>query len=527
MNKSIRYALVFLGLWISCVSVTADETANPFLGRWALTIPGGGAGWLGVEQKDGDLDASILWVGGSVVPVRADVDGDTLKLERDHKIRHRDAKGKVVRTEEFTEEILAKVSGDTLRLTQIWPRSDGKGVRRNDFTGKRIPPLPPKPNLSNVKYGEPIVLFDGTNLDGWKLTNPGQTNGWSVKDGVLVNRPIQQKGKRHVSYGNLRTVADEFEDFNLKLEVNVPRRGNSGIYLRGIYEVQVSDTYGKNLDSHNMGGIYSRITPVVNAEKPAGQWQTMNITLLDRHVTVELNGKVIIDNEPLLGCTGGALWSDEFRPGPIYLQGDHTAVNYRNIVLTPIIKRQANQQPVIFEDRFEGKLADGWTWLRENPPAWRIKRGALEICVEPGVANTVKNALVRQAPDRSRGKFAVDVTVTNTTRPTQQYEQAGITWYHDGKPVFKLVKELIDGGLFIIPGRKPMPSKTVQLRLIVNSDSFIAQYRPDAAGEFQTAATGKLPAPGNDRVSIQCYNGPADAEHWIRFDDFRILKLPD
>jgi hypothetical protein len=525
MNKSICYALFFLGLWITCVSVTADETANPFLGRWALTIPGGGAGWLGVTEEYGHLRAQILWGGGSVVPLdNARTDGDALEVSRLHKVPRKDSKGKVLWTDTITERIVAKVSGDTLQLTQIRPRFNGKGTDYNEFSGKRIPPLPPKPDLSKARYGEPIVLFDGTNLDGWKLTNPGQTNGWSVKDGVLVNKPVQQKGKRHVSYGNLRTVA-EFEDFNLKLEVNVPRRGNSGIYLRGIYEVQVSDTYGKNLDSHNMGGIYSRITPVVNAEKPAGQWQTMNITLLDRHVTVELNDKVIIDNEPLLGCTGGALWSDEFRPGPIYMQGDHTAVNYRNIVLTPIIKRRTIQQPVIFEDRFEGNLANGWTWLRENPPAWRIRQGALEIRVEPGVANTVKNALVRQAPDRSQSKFAIDVTVTNTTRPTRQYEQAGITWYHDGKPVFKLVKELIDGGLFIIPGRKPMPSKTVQLRLIVTNNSFIAQFRPDARGEFQTAATGKLPAPGDDQVSIQCYNGPADAEHWIRFDDFRILQL--
>jgi hypothetical protein len=116
--------------------------------------------------------------------------------------------------------------------------------------------------------------------------------------------------------------------------------------------------------------------------------------------------------------------------------------------------------------------------------------------------------------------------VTNTTKPTQQYEQAGITWYHEGKPVFKLVKELINGELFIIPGKKPMPSEKVQLRLIVTGNSYIAQFRPDEKGKFQTAATGTLPPPGDDQVSIQCYNGPADAEHWIRFDDFRILKLP-
>jgi hypothetical protein len=403
------------------------------------------------------------------------VDGDTLHVTRVYDVERKDANGTMLWKDTFTETILAKVSGDILHLTQVRPRSNGKGVNRKEFTGKRIPPLPPKPKLSSAKYGKPIVLFNGTNLDGWKLTNPGQTNGWSAKDGILVNNPVQQKGKRHISYGNLRTVA-EFEDFNLKLEVNVSKGENSGIYLRGIYEIQVSDTYGRNLDSHNMGGVYSRIKPRVSAEKPAGQWQTMNITLLDRHVTVELNDKVIIDNEPLLGCTGGAMWSDEFRAGPIYLQGDHTGINYRNIVLTPIINDKSNRQTVIFRENFEGKLAEGWTWLRENPQAWRMRRGALEIRVEPGVAHNVKNALICQAPDRSRGKYAIEVMVTNTTKPTQQYEQAGITWYNNGKPVFKLVKELVDGKLMIIPGRKPVSSKTVQLRLIVTKDNFIAQF---------------------------------------------------
>ena len=102
--------------------------------------------------------------------------------------------------------------------------------------------------------------------------------------------------------------------------------------------MQVLDSYGRPLDSHNMGAIYSRITPTESAEKPAGQWQTLDITLVERHATVILNGKKIIDNQPLLGCTGGALWSDPFRPGPIYLQGDHTGANYRNIVLRPVVK---------------------------------------------------------------------------------------------------------------------------------------------------------------------------------------------
>ncbi len=186
----------------------------------------------------------------------------------------------------------------------------------------------------------------------------------------------------------------------------------------------------------------------------------------------------------------------------------------------------ADSAPV-FEDRFDGKPGAGWSWLREDPAAWRLQDEALEIRVQPGVADTVKNALVRQAPDRRTGKFAIEVTVTNLAPPTQQYEQAGITWYHDGKPVFKLVHELIDGGLYIIPGRKPLAAQTVQLRLIVTADSWTAQYRADAKGEFETAGSGPLPAPGEDQVSIQCYNGPPDAEHWFRFDDFRIVKLAD
>ena len=121
----------------------------------------------------------------------------------------------------------------------------------------------------------------------------------------------------------------------------------------------------------------------------------------------------------------------------------------------------------------------------------------------------------------------VEVTVSNHTVPKQQYEQAGITWYSGGKPVFKLVKELVNGQLMIIPGRKKMEVETVQLRLVVNGDNYTAQYRPDGKGSFQTAASGKLPPANNDQVSIQCYNGPPNAEHWIRFDDFRILRLSE
>jgi hypothetical protein len=182
---------------------------------------------------------------------------------------------------------------------------------------------------------------------------------------------------------------------------------------------------------------------------------------------------------------------------------------------------------VVFQDDFEGALDEGWSWLREDPAAWRIKDQALEIRVQPGKAATVKNALLRDAPDRNTGTFAIELTVQFTAQPTIQYEKAGITWYRNGRPVFKLVKELIDGKTWIIPGRKPMPDERVQLRLEVTKDSWCAKYRPGGRGEFLVAGAGKLPAPDKDQVSIQCYNGPPDAEHWMRFDDFRVLRLSE
>ncbi len=331
MSKGTRHTLVLIGLLLVGASALGAQGANPFVGRWALTIPGPAAGWLGVVEKDGALSASILWGGGSVEPVTTTkVEGDKLILTR---VRESQRRG--VKTSE-TETITATCEGDNLKLTTVTRRANGSS-KPADFTGKRIPPLPAKPDLAKVKFGKPIVLFDGKSLDAWKLTDPGATSGWSIVDGVLVNKPVQPDPQKHISYSNLRTVA-EFEDFNLKLEVNVGKGENSGVYLRGIYEVQVCDSYGKRLDSHNMGGIYSRITPTVSAEKAPGEWQTMDLTLVDRHATVILNGKKIIDNEPLLGCTGGALWSDEFKPGPIYLQGDHTGIQYRNIVLTPVVR---------------------------------------------------------------------------------------------------------------------------------------------------------------------------------------------
>ncbi|MEE2754593.1 MAG: hypothetical protein VX910_11470 [Candidatus Latescibacterota bacterium] len=183
-------------------------------------------------------------------------------------------------------------------------------------------------------------------------------------------------------------------------------------------------------------------------------------------------------------------------------------------------------ETILFQDDFKNNLSPSWSWLREDSNLWRLENGGLEICVQPGLADTVINALLCDAPDRCKGSYAIEVTVTNHTLPTQQYEQAGITFYIDDKPVFKEVKELIDGDLYIIPGKQPMPTKSVRLRLVVTANSWKAQYRPEGTSEFTTAASGELASPGRDQVSLQCYNGPKGSDHWIRFEDFQIKKLP-
>ena len=329
-------ALVLLSLLCVLNYSRGGEAENPFVGGWALTIPGGHAGWLGVESDGSRINAEMLWGWGSVFKLDgARLDGEKLVLTWLQQADRKKPDGTTAKIQ-LAETITVTRDGDALKLVTVMPKADGNGEERSEFTGKRLPPMPPAPDLSKVKFGKRVQLFNGRNLDGWRVVETDAVNGWSVQNGLLVNNVIEEEGKPHKDYANLRTVA-EFEDFMLHAETRVPKEGNSGVYLRGIYEVQVFDSFGMPLDSHNMGAIYSRIKPTVNAEKPAGEWQTLDITFVQRHATVVLNGTKIIDNQPVLGPTGGALWPEVDRPGPIYLQGDHTGIEYRNIVLRPVV----------------------------------------------------------------------------------------------------------------------------------------------------------------------------------------------
>lgn len=337
LKKITLIGILILLLSIPNISKAVDS-AKPFLGRWALFIPGG-AGWLEVKQMDTYLEASLLWNGGSVEPVSSVyMEGGTLVVTRTRNfVRTAGSAGIPERTHVASTLHRFSLYADQLVCEKITPEKDGSSTTMR-FTGKKIPDVPAAPDLSKLVYGKPVKLLNGKDLTGWKLLEEKNTSGWSVVDGTLVNDPVQKEGQPHISYGNLCTV-DKYEDFNLKLQVNVPAGSNSGVYLRGIYEIQVVDSYEKALDPHNMGALYSRITPSESAEKPAGEWQDMDITLCDRHLTVILNGKTIINNQPMLGCTGGAITPDEFIPGPIYLQGDHGKVYYRNIEIKPILKK--------------------------------------------------------------------------------------------------------------------------------------------------------------------------------------------
>jgi hypothetical protein len=325
--------------------VAAKTDISEFLGQWGFDIKTGGIGWLDIRQENGYIDADVLYVGGSIVPASyVSVIGDVLYIGRGSRkvIRTKDAAGLETRSTMIPGWLEFKKAGNN-KITgyYISPRANGIGADSTYLSGAKMPPVPPAPDMSKIKYGKPIELFNGKDLTGWRGFDPKLALGFKAVDGTLMSNPVQTPGQPHVGYTNLRTDR-EFEDFNLKLEVNVPARSNSGIFLRGLYEVQVEeghiDSHGKNLDSHNIGGLYSRISPTVNAEKPAGTWQTMDITLVDRHVTVILNGTKIIDNQAVDGPTGGAISTNVNAPGPLILQGDHSIASYRNIVITPIIK---------------------------------------------------------------------------------------------------------------------------------------------------------------------------------------------
>ena len=194
------------------------------------------------------------------------------------------------------------------------------------WTGERGPVWPAIP--PQRKPGNPIELFNGKDTSNWLGQDPRKPLGWFVKDGILMN---EGKGANNIY------TRQKFNDFRLEVEFNVDKDSNSGVYLRGRYEIQIMDDATRALDIHSQGALYGFIVPSQNVSKPAGAWQTYDITLVANRVTVVLNGIKIIDDGEVPGITGGALDANEKAPGPIMLQGDHGKVQFRKVRLTPLI----------------------------------------------------------------------------------------------------------------------------------------------------------------------------------------------
>jgi hypothetical protein len=338
--------VTIIGLLLNSFKITGEvqpvhkSDISEFLGQWIINYKDGGINWLEIKQEEGFLYGELVWRTGPVRHV-SDVylvNNEYLVVTRTiETVLERDENNNPLRSHTITGWFEIRVNKNDISGFYLEPRKNGMGIDSIAFTGKRMPPMPEAPDLLNLKYGKPITLFNGKNLTGWRLTDTSKINGFVVIDGILVNNYVQKENEPMIKYGDIRTD-QEFKDFNLKLEVNLSEGCNSGIYLRGMYEVQVYDSYNKPLTSGNtMASINGRIAPSVNAEKPAGTWQSLDITLCNRHVTVILNNIKIIDNKPVDGPTGGAIKSDVLAPGPICLQGSYSKVSYRNIILTPII----------------------------------------------------------------------------------------------------------------------------------------------------------------------------------------------
>ena len=310
-------ATMGLLLYVHCLSAfTGDQgnvqQTNPFSGNWALVLPDGAAAWLSFHLKDSQLAGEIWTVGAPNKITDLMQTRDTLFFKRKCAIGDPDYPGGAPTGNRILVQHRAYVRGDLMQLVMERPMDDGS-IQELSFSGKRLPPMPQRPDLSKVVYGEPKPLFNGKDLTGWHLTNPQQINGWKVEDGILVNETPKLSFDPFSQYGNLRTEA-EFEDFNLKLEFNVPPGGNSGVYLKGRYEAQVVDRDSRMQGIQGVGAIFGRITPRENAGRAGGEWQSYDITLVDRHITVILNGIKVIDNQPIIGATKGALCADDTRP---------------------------------------------------------------------------------------------------------------------------------------------------------------------------------------------------------------------
>jgi len=307
-RNGILPAIVFL--WMALPTSLFSQEHLEVIGRWDMNIIVDGKpqpSWLEVVHSGTRrLVGSYVGMSGSARPVS--------------KVIFRDGKISFSLPPQWEEEENDLTWGGTFAgdgLAGSMTAADGKTYQ---WSATRAPLL--RREKAPV-WGQPVKLIKGNTLEGWKALGP--ENQWVVENGVL----------RSPRSGANLVTENKYNDFKLHIEFRCPKGSNSGVYLRGRYEVQIEDSKGKEPEKHLMGGVYGFLTPNEMAAKDPGEWQTYDITLVGRLVDVVANGKHIICKQEIPGITGGALDSREGEPGPIYLQGDHGPIEYRNIVITP------------------------------------------------------------------------------------------------------------------------------------------------------------------------------------------------
>jgi hypothetical protein len=309
MQRVAFTLLLSLGTFVIANAAPLDS-ADAVIGRWDITVHAGDRAmpsWLEIQLSGfSTLVGRFVGGGGSARPVS--------------KINFNNGKISFSIPPQWEKEnrdlsVEGTLDGDSLVGTMMMPNG-----QLYDWVGRRAPSLKRK---AAPVWGTPVSLFNGRDLKGWHALG---TNQWETEGGVLRS---PHSGANLVTDG-------KYSDFRLHIEFKCPKGSNSGVYLRGRYEVQIEDDEG---DLHpafdHLSGVYGFLSPSEKASKGSGVWQAYDITLVGRMVTVVLNGKTVICNQEIPGITGGALDSKEGEPGPIYLQGDHGPIEYRNIRITP------------------------------------------------------------------------------------------------------------------------------------------------------------------------------------------------
>ena len=302
--------LLLLCILCSTLSISAQSVE----GRWDITITKGDKkipSWLEVNHSGVKyLNGRFVGSGGSARPIS--------------RVNFKDNKMSFAIPPQWDKEdkdlvVEAELKDGKLMGTMNQP--NGEVV---NWVGVKAPKLI---KSTEPVFGKPVAIFNGKNLDGWETIGredrAEKVSQWVVENGIM---------KSPKSGANIRTTKT-FGDFKLHVEFRVPEGSNSGVYLRGRYETQITDGYGLEPSLIDLGGIYGFVKPLELPAKKAGEWQSYDITLVGRIVTVMLNGKTIIYKDEIPGITGGAIDSNESEAGPIMFQGDHGPIEFRNITI--------------------------------------------------------------------------------------------------------------------------------------------------------------------------------------------------